>query len=145
MSLSSLNDKSSFNIAHLPVEIICQIFNHLSFYDKKNASICCKQWRSVFLEIGFLRDVAIKANNNLFTSRPVSSQSNLRNQPPQHRASSSMALSSYSNSSLSRFDFYLYNNAVNLEFDKDSADVAMFMRNLGKLIISSCLLFFNFK
>lgn len=119
-------------IENLPVEILCHIFSYLSFYHRKNASMCCKKWRYVFLETDFLKKISIKANNNLFTSqRPVSKRTE-SSQAPKHRASSAMALSSYSVTSLSKFNLFLYNNAINLEFENDSADVALFLRNLGK-------------
>ncbi len=134
MSLGNDTGEKGFNLGKLPVEIICQIFSHLTFCEKKKASVCCKQWRCIFLETGFLKEASIKANNNLFTSRPVSSQSsqfNIQNKPPQHRANSLIAVSSYSSSSLSGLKFCLFNNVVNLEFEKDSADVSLFIKNIG--------------
>lgn len=129
----NVSNEGLYNISNLPVEIISLVFSHLEFYDRKNASICCKRWRYVFLDSSFLKTISIKANNNLFTARPLSSQNSLTNlnQAPRHRASSAMALSSYSSSSFSSFNLYLYTNAINLEFFGDSADVALFLKNLG--------------
>ena len=131
----NVSNEGLYNISNLPVEIISLVFSHLEFYDRKNASICCKRWRYVFLDSSFLKTISIKANNNLFTARPLSSQNSLTNlnQAPRHRASSAMALSSYSSSSFSSFNLYLYTNAINLEFFGDSADVALFLKNLGNL------------
>ena len=152
MSLTAENEVNteylSNLITHLPVEILCKIFSHLTFYDRKNSSLCCKRWRLVFFETNFLKYISIKANNNLFTSRPISSQKTLCDKAPKHRASSSMALSSYSNSSLSRLHLYFYNNAINLEFENDSADVTMFLKNLGNnhhSIFEIVRIFFNFE
>lgn len=133
------SNEGLFNISNLPVEIISLIFSHLDFYDKKNASICCKRWRYVFLDSSFLKTISIKANNNLFTARPLSSQNSLTNlnNAPRHRASSAIALISYSSSSFSNFNLYLYTNAINLEFFGDSADVSLFLKNLGNFIIKA--------
>lgn len=127
-------DETRVSISILPVEILEKIFQHLDFYDRMNASVCCKQWRIVFIHSQFLENVIVKANNNLFTSRPMSSQNKSLNQISQHRASSAMGLSSFSMSSMSKFNLYMYSHCVNLQFDADSSDVSLFLKNLGILL-----------
>jgi hypothetical protein len=126
-------DETKPSISILPVEILEKIFQYLEFYDRMNASVCCKQWRVVFLHFQFLDNVIVKANNSMFTSRPMSSQNTQKslNHISQHRASSAMSLSSFSMSSISKYNSYMYNNCVNLQFDGDSADVSLFLKNLG--------------
>lgn len=120
-------------IDDLPIEIICKIIDYLEFNERKNASLVCKKWRNAFLESYYLKDIMVKANNHLFVSnRPLSASVNklppLNLSHSKHRAASSMALHSYSTKS--NFNFQLYNNLVNLEFENDSADVNLLLKNL---------------
>ncbi|CAF0730981.1 unnamed protein product [Brachionus calyciflorus] len=125
-----VKEEEAMNISEidaLPNEIICKIFDYLDFCDRKNASLVSKKWRHAFLESYYLKNIMIKANNQLFLSnRPSSSPNNSLKHG--HRSSSSMALSIYSSSS--NFNYQLYNNLVNLEFDSDAADVSLLVKNL---------------
>lgn len=132
----SVSDETCVGINSLPIEILNKIFDYLDFGDRKNASLVCKKWRNAYLE-SFLGDIMIKANNHLFvSSRPSSSNmysslslnklSDLS--ATKHRAASTMALSAYS--STSSFNIHLYSNVVNLDFENDSADVALLIKNL---------------
>ena len=116
------------SIENLPLEIICKILDYLEFSERKNASLCCKKWRNAFMESYYLKDILIKANNHLFLSDrpPSSTTSSLTNS--KHRSVSNMALSAYSLNT--KFNIHLYNNCVNLEFDNDSADAALLLKNL---------------
>ncbi|RNA11116.1 F-box LRR-repeat 13-like isoform X2 [Brachionus plicatilis] len=113
-------------IQNLPTEIVCKIFDFLSFSEKKNASMVCKKWRDYFLESYYFKNIMVKANNHLFVSnRPNSSST--RTLGHLHRASSAMALWASSN-----FNHQLYTNLVNIEFINDSADVSLMIENLKK-------------
>lgn len=120
-------NESKTSIESLPIELLCKIIDYLDFNDRRNASLVCKKWRSAFLESYYLKDIMIKANNHLFlSSRPSSSSSQYS--ASKHRAASSMALTSYS--SVSTFNFYFYSILVNLEFENDSADANLLVKNL---------------
>lgn len=116
-------------IQNLPTEIICKIFDFLSFGEKKNASMVCKKWRDYFLKSYYFKNITVKANNHLFVNnRPNSSSTHSLGHF--HRASSSIALSA-------SFNYQLYTNLVNIEFINDSADVSLMIENLNKIKNSS--------
>jgi hypothetical protein len=122
-------DHSNFNVSvhDLPIEIICKIFDYLDYSQSKSASMVCKKWRHAHLESLLMKSVILKANNNLFIScRPVSASTSSKTNSSQHRSASSMALQTYT----STFNFNLFRNLVNLEFDNDSADIGLLMSNL---------------
>jgi hypothetical protein len=119
---------TSTTIENLPLEIICKVLDNLPFSERKNASLCCKKWRNAFMESYYLKDILIKANNHLFLSNRPSSSSTSSLTNSKHRSVSNMALSSYSLNS--NFNILLYNNCVNLDFDNDSADAALLLKNL---------------
>ena len=127
------NATSNTHIDSLPVEILCKIMDCLEFSDRKNASLVCRKWRNAILESYFLKDILIKANNHLLvSSRPSSSVVPATGSlltTSNHRAASSMAMSAYSTTPT--FNIHLYSNVVNLEFENDSADVALLLKNLN--------------
>lgn len=115
-------EEENMEIYQLPVELICKIMSYLELNDRKNASLVCKHWRWAFLASGFLGDVVVKANNNLFVNQRRVSKGSAR----QHRDSSSMVLSD--SPIMASVDFCL--NLVNLDFEHDSADAAFMLSNL---------------
>ena len=115
--------EDNIEISQLPIELICKIMDYLELNDRKNASLVCKHWRWSFLASGFLSEVIVKANNNLFVSlqhRRISGSAR------QHRDPSSMVVSN--SPIMASLDFCF--NLVNLDFEHDSADVALMLSNL---------------
>ena len=111
------------SINYLPVELICKIFDYLTYNERKNASLVNKKWRSAHLQCLEMNRVVLKANNNLFLSQRPQLTATTTSLSIQHRAASSKALTS-------TFNFNLFRNLVNLEFDNDSADINLLLRNL---------------
>lgn len=119
---SSINDLNIVDC--LPIEIICKIMCYLDFDDRKSASLVCKRWRNAFFETCFIRHVLFKANNQLFvTARPSSTSQMLTSSS--HRSSMDMAMERSGS-----FNTHLYENVMNLDFENDSADVALLLQHL---------------
>jgi hypothetical protein len=131
---SSCDYDTTCSMHDLPLEIICKIFDYMDYSEAKNASLVCKRWRNAHLESQLMRSVVMKANNSLFVSyRPASAINSNNSSLAKHRSANTMALNTYT----STFNFLLFRNLVNLEFDNDSADIGLLMSNLKSNAIAS--------
>lgn len=109
--------ESPFN--NLPIELICKIFEYLDYSQAKTASLVCKKWRGAFIHSSQMQSIILKASNSLFGTNRLSSASLGRLTYHTHRSNMAVSLSS--------FNMYLFHNLVNLEFENDSADIALLL------------------
>lgn len=110
---------SSQYVLNLPVEIICLIMSFMNLNDRKNASLISKKWRNSFEESFMLKDVVVKANNNLLQQA--------------NKVTNNHEYVKYNGKAKNGFDKSLLEKASNLEFNHDIDLNILFQENNAAL------------